>query len=58
VFTPSSLTVFKPPLTVKMKVPAEANELEADEFDLVFAVGSLPRCDAVPRDCSRMPLLC
>ncbi len=43
VFAPPTLTVFRPPLTVKMKVPPEANEMEIAEFGMCFAVGSLPR---------------
>ena len=47
VFTPPTLTVFKPPLTVKMKVPQEANDLDVAEFSLCFAIGSLPRFDHI-----------
>jgi hypothetical protein len=54
---PGSFTVFRPPLTVKVKVPPEANAMEGvPQFELCFAVGALPRCVCVHLSSSLCPL--
>ena len=43
-FSPPTLTVFKPPLTVKIKVPPSANDAGVPEFTMAFSVGTTMRC--------------